>query len=138
MHRLVYVSKATDVVNDGILKEITDVAVTNNKKLSVTGCMLYASGYFLQLLEGDKKDVITLYKKIEKDPRHKACKLLLDENFEDDYRLYDKWFMTAFNVGKTSSFPDELKQSIDDIVNNRSSAVRVHRLFMEFKKYLAN
>ena len=100
--------------------------------------MLYASGYFLQLLEGDKTDVMALYHKIEKDPRHKACKILLDEAMEDSNRLYDKWFMTAFNVDKSSKFPDELKQSIDDIVNNRDSTIRVHRIFIEFKKYLAN
>ena len=138
MHRLVYVSKATDAVNDAKLKEITDIAIPNNKKLSITGCMLYASGYFLQLLEGDKTAVMALYHKIEKDPRHKACKILLDETMEDSQRLYDKWFMTAFNVDKSSKFPDELKQSIDDIVNNRDSTLRVHRIFIEFKKYLAN
>ena len=31
MHRLVYVSKATEEVNDAKLKEITDIAIPNNK-----------------------------------------------------------------------------------------------------------
>lgn len=73
----VYISKATEPFTSDSLKELTEIASNNNKKLNVTGCMLYASGYFLQLLEGNSKSVDTLYHKIEKDSRHKGTKVLI-------------------------------------------------------------
>jgi Sensors of blue-light using FAD len=137
MKQLVYISKATVPFTSDSLKALTDVAMTNNKKLDVTGCMLYASGYFLQLLEGADTNVQNLYNKIEKDPRHKGCKILFDTQLTNKNRLYDRWFMTSFNVDKIVDFPKELKQSIDDIISNPSSAIAVHRIFIEFKNYLA-
>ena len=50
--QLVYISKATEPFTAASLKQLTDVANTNNAKLNVTGCMAYSAGYFLQLLEG--------------------------------------------------------------------------------------
>ena len=44
MKQLVYISKATEAYNSDSLKTLTDLASSNDKKLSITGCMLYASG----------------------------------------------------------------------------------------------
>ena len=118
------------------LKELTDVANANNEKLNVTGCMVYASGYFLQLLEGSAESVDILYRKIEKDVRHKGTKLLLESRVDEDRRLFDKWFMTSFNVDTTKDFPEELKKNITQIIRDQKAIIPVHRLFMEFKKYL--
>lgn len=138
MKQLVYISKATELFSESSLKTLTDLASSNNKKLNITGCMLYASGYFLQLLEGEGKSVESLYRKIERDTRHKGCKILIDKEIEDDKRLYGKWFMTSFNVDTKSDFPVELKQNIQSIINNPNTNIPVHRIFIEFKRYLAN
>lgn len=137
MKQLVYISKATEPFTTASLKALTEIAVTNNKKLNVTGCMLYASGYFLQLLEGNNTSVDTLYHKIEKDTRHKGTKILLENELVDDRRLYDRWFMTSFNVDTQADFPAELKKNIQEIISDTSSKIPVHRIFIEFKKYLA-
>ena len=98
--------------------------------------MIYASGYFLQLLEGSAESVDILYRKIEKDVRHKGTKLLLESTVDEDRRLFDKWFMTSFNVDTTKDFPEELKKNIAQIIRDQKAIIPVHRLFMEFKKYL--
>ena len=134
--QLVYISKATVPFTTDSLKELTEVANTNNEKLNVTGCMVYASGYFLQLLEGSAESVDILYRKIEKDDRHKGTKLLLETKVDEDRRLFDKWFMTSFNVDTTTDFPEELKKNIAQIIRDQKAIIPVHRLFMEFKKYL--
>ena len=134
--QLVYISKATVPFTTDSLKELTEVANANNEKLNVTGCMVYASGYFLQLLEGSAESVDTLYRKIEKDDRHKGTKLLLESRVDEDRRLFDKWFMTSFNVDTTKDFPEELKKNITQIIRDQKAIIPVHRLFMEFKKYL--
>ncbi len=138
MKQLVYISKATEPFTSDSLKTLTDLASSNNKKFNITGCMLYASGYFLQLLEGNSKSVDALYHKIEQDSRHKGTKLLIEKEVEGDKRLYDKWFMTSFNVDTQADFPDELKQNIQAIIHDTHTKIPVHRLFVEFKKYLAN
>ena len=138
MKQLVYISKATEPFTSESLKTLTDLASTNNKKLNITGCMLYASGYFLQLLEGNSKSVDTLYHKIEKDSRHKGSKILIENELETDKRLYDKWFMTSFNIDTKADFPAELKNNIQAIINDTNTKIPVHRIFVEFKKYLAN
>ena len=134
--QLVYISKATVPFTTDSLKELTEVANVNNEKLNVTGCMVYASGYFLQLLEGSAESVDILYRKIEKDDRHKGTKLLLETKVDEDRRLFDKWFMTSFNVDTTTDFPEELKKNIAQIIRDQKAIIPVHRLFMEFKKYL--
>ena len=134
--QLVYISKATVPFTTDSLKELTEVANVNNEKLNVTGCMIYASGYFLQLLEGSAESVDILYRKIEKDVRHKGTKLLLESRVDEDRRLFDKWFMTSFNVDTTKDFPEELKKNIAQIIRDQKAIIPVHRLFMEFKKYL--
>ena len=134
--QLVYISKATVPFTTESLKELTEVANANNEKLNVTGCMVYASGYFLQLLEGSAESVDILYRKIEKDDRHKGTKLLLESKVDEDRRLFDKWFMTSFNVDTTKDFPEELKKNIAQIIRDQKAIIPVHRLFMEFKKYL--
>ena len=134
--QLVYISKANVPFTTDSLKELTEVANANNEKLNVTGCMVYASGYFLQLLEGSAESVDILYRKIEKDDRHKGTKLLLETKVDEDRRLFDKWFMTSFNVDTTTDFPEELKKNIAQIIRDQKAIIPVHRLFMEFKKYL--
>ena len=135
--QLVYISKATVPFTSASLKELTDLSNTNNAKLNLTGCMAYSSGYFLQLLEGQAETVDSLYRKIGKDTRHKGAKLLLEATVDEDRRLFGKWFMSSFNIDTTVNFPEELKQSITEIINDRKAIVPVHRLFMEFRKYLA-
>lgn len=137
MKQLVYISKATEPFTSDSLKTLTDLASSNNKKLNITGCMLYASGYFLQLLEGNSKSVDALYRKIEEDSRHKGTKILIENEVDGDKRIYDKWFMTSFNVDTKADFPAELKQNIQAIINDTDSTIPVHRIFIEFKKYLA-
>ena len=134
--QLVYISKATAPFTSASLKELTELANANNAKLNVTGCMAYSAGYFLQLLEGNAETVDSLYRKIGKDTRHKGTKLLLEATVDEDRRLFGKWFMSSFNVDTTVDFPEELKQSITAIINDRKAIVPVHRLFMEFKKHL--
>ena len=136
--QLVYISKATVPFTSASLKELTELANNNNEKLNVTGCMAYASGYFLQLLEGSDETVDSLYRKIEKDSRHKGTKLLLEARIDADKRLFDKWFMTSFTVDTRADFPEELKQNITEIIRDQKAIIPVHRLFMEFKKYLGN
>lgn len=91
MYRLLYLSAATDLFSKDQLVELLKKSRRNNHEIGVTGILLYKDGDFLQLLEGEKSAVETLFKKINRDPRHTGvCTLLAEECKE---RLFADWSM---------------------------------------------
>ena len=90
LKRVVYVSEKTNV-SDTTLKNIIASSKKNNPEQDVTGCLLSGSNSFLQLLEGPKQTVDTLYLKISADSRHKNILKLNDEVIGD--RLFSFWSM---------------------------------------------
>ncbi len=89
--QLGYASAATKPFGPDELKELLSKARTKNSSLNVTGMLLYHEGSFLQVLEGDKAVVETLYATIAEDPRH-ANAMLLFKN-EATERSFDQWTM---------------------------------------------
>lgn len=137
MKQLVYISRGTVPFSAEDIRKLTEISNNNNMSRGITGCMVYASGYFLQLLEGDQDEVDSLYKKIQQDTRHKNSRILIENEVDESKRLYGKWFMSSFNIDAVTDFPEELKQSINNIINGKTG-IPVHRIFMEFRKYLAS
>lgn len=88
---LVYVSSAThaDPTND--INDILKTANEYNSGNKISGVLLFNSGIFLQLLEGNENAVKNLYTKIEKDERHKNI-IKLIEVFSHS-RIYPDWSM---------------------------------------------
>ena len=65
LHCLVYCSVATQKMTDKHLKSLLVKTRQNNQRRNITGLLLYLDPYFLQILEGDKNDVESLFHKIE-------------------------------------------------------------------------
>lgn len=82
--RLVYASVAVlDAFTRPVSEEITailEVSQRKNKQSMVGGLLLYAGGYFCQVLEGPHAAVDETYMRIAKDPRHRQTKVLLRED----------------------------------------------------------
>ncbi|MFQ3250806.1 MAG: hypothetical protein ACI9O6_002646 [Glaciecola sp.] len=96
LHQLVYISVATEKFSQESLFEILDVAKENNSHQDITGSLLYDSGRFIQILEGDRVAITSLFKTISEDPRHKSIRLLyLDET---SIRLFPNWSMNMVNL----------------------------------------
>jgi hypothetical protein len=68
-----------------------------NAEHHITGCLLYHDRKFLQLLEGEKPKVISLFNAIESDPRHQSVTVLRTEERED--RIFDRWSMAFYDYG---------------------------------------
>lgn len=60
-----------------------------NREKQISGILVYRDGYFLQRLEGNRKDVTFLAESIAKDRRHTRFKILEQEAIES--RLFDDW-----------------------------------------------
>jgi len=91
---LVYVSVSDKLMTDSELKAILDVARTNNARDQITGMLLYRSGYFIQVLEGEEEAVMRTYNKILLDSRHFNCLIVYKNQIAE--LSFDRWSM-GFN-----------------------------------------
>lgn len=88
----IYCSKATDKnLSREHLEEILEKSNHNNRDADVTGILLFDSGAFFQVLEGDKRVVGDLFKKIALDSRHQDVTKLIYEPIEQ--RSFGEWSM---------------------------------------------
>jgi uncharacterized protein YbgA (DUF1722 family) len=95
IYQLTYKSKAVSEISKENLQDILKTADLHNKERNITGCLLYYNGYFSQILEGNKEDVLYIYDKIVQDSRHEKVELLWDG--ETDKRYFPNWNMSFFS-----------------------------------------
>ncbi len=112
MYSLVYRSTLCSDFSMGSFVEMLYKAREFNAANNITGCLLHHQGKIVQLLEGNKKEVKSLFERIKKDTRHKNVLLLTTE--ETFFRIFGDWSMIYEDVDKTnhSSKKRELFENI--------------------------
>ncbi len=78
LHSVVYVSASTRPFSPERLATLVTRSRERNSIAGITGMMLYKDGYFLQAIEGGKKEVCGLRDRIMGDPRHGSFIVLQD------------------------------------------------------------
>lgn len=101
MH-LIYTSAATPKFHLPDLKTILHGAHTKNAQRAVTGMLLYTTGTFFQVLEGEKAVLMDLFTIISADPRHHSVTRIIHEPIAQ--RAFGDWTM-----GFVQLDPEELK-----------------------------
>ncbi|RYD55818.1 MAG: BLUF domain-containing protein [Sphingobacteriales bacterium] len=91
IYYLVYNSKAAPLLTEQTLKNILAVSRENNTKAGITGILLYHNNHFIQVLEGEKEKVLSIYQKIALDGRHSLV-LKKIEGYEPE-RTFAEWSM---------------------------------------------
>ncbi len=135
LNQLVYISQSTRKMSGDDLNEIQRSAKDNNQHIDVTGSLFYNGGWFLQVLEGPPETLGTLYKKIEKDPRHKNSRILYNEPAK--FRTFTRWSMNMTNLDdRQADKYDQLVEVIeaaktDRKIGSASPAVTLLRIFKE-------
>lgn len=76
LHRLIYVSKATKQVSFESIQEICKKSAISNKKLGITGLLIFNRKYFIQLIEGDRSALSQVMFKIYENPLHYDIELI--------------------------------------------------------------
>jgi len=96
--RLVYASRAARAIDDGFIMGICDVASSRNASKGITGVLVTQQGQelFLQVLEGSRTDVNSLYASIVRDARHRDVTLLSYEDIEQ--RRFANWRMDMVDL----------------------------------------
>ncbi len=91
MHQILYTSKALNPFRDDELQALLEVARLNNSKKSITGMLLYCNSNFIQLLEGERDDLLALFEIISADKRHIEVKKIVES--EIDKPQFPDWSM---------------------------------------------
>jgi FAD-dependent sensor of blue light len=89
--RLIYSSEAAAGLAAVELEEMLAESRIRNLAHGITGVLLFVEGAFLQILEGEKNDVVDLMERIQRDPRHHDIKVFYEE--EVDERAFASWSM---------------------------------------------
>lgn len=93
--RLIYYSRS--VLPDGIrprmdeLKKILATANENNRARNVTGALAFDDAHFIQILEGERRDVWETFQRIATDSRHTDVTLVQFTDVPE--RLFGNWWM---------------------------------------------
>lgn len=98
--QIAYLSFATRSLKVNCDKEIQGIlenARKHNAEKGITGQLVYRSGIFLQLLEGDKAEITSLLGHILLDSgRHENIKILLNQPMKE--RIFPDWSMAFKNL----------------------------------------
>ena len=94
--RLMYASRAVPAVDQEELIAILKKSKANNAKSGVTGALCFSQGVFIQVLEGGRTAVSTLYNRIANDARHTDVVLLNYDEIEE--RRFSGWSMGQVNM----------------------------------------
>lgn len=101
--RVTYVSSATASMSKDDLMVLLSQCREYNSENGITGMLLFSNGTFLQVLEGDEKQIDSLLLTINKDPRHSDVRMLDRKSITE--RMYSDWSMGFKRVSA-----DELKR----------------------------
>ena len=108
-HCIVYFSSSVDSLDENDLAAILEQSRQNNSKLGITGVMLYVRGSIVQVLEGAKLAVDTLFERIQHDNRHKDVMAVLNRPIAQ--RQFGNWAMGYETL--TTRQLEELKAVVD-------------------------
>jgi hypothetical protein len=104
--RLLYVSEAVKPFSEAELAELVAVSSQANMHRGITGLLVCSGSNFLQILEGEDLQVKSLYRKIERDPRHQnVCQLLFRQA---DSRMFPQWGMHLANAARSATLNSEM------------------------------
>jgi hypothetical protein len=90
-YRIMYSSEAAAGLATPELEGMLAESRIRNKAHGISGVLVFVDGAFLQILEGEKDDVLELMARIERDPRHHDVKVFSEQ--EVDERAFPTWSM---------------------------------------------
>ncbi|MEM9973938.1 MAG: BLUF domain-containing protein [Pseudomonadota bacterium] len=88
--RLVYYSQRNPSMSMN-MQELMATCQRNNAPMNVTGILHFNGNYFLQVLEGGRAEVSSIYHRIAADPRHINIILISCQDVRE--RIFPTWSM---------------------------------------------
>ena len=88
---LTYVSRISKTIDPSDLAELHLAAQERNRKVNISGMLVFGGEYFIQCIEGGQEEVNHLYSKINKDPRHQELQIVSFQKISE--RQFENWSM---------------------------------------------
>ena len=132
MIQLAYVSSTTGLLTVEEIARILVVSRENNSRQGITGLLVYKGGNVLQVLEGERDAVLSLYAKIRNDTRHDGVITLYTREIAG--REFPQWSMGFHEVNDASArqlegFSEVLHPGFDLCTLKASSAAKLLACF---------
>jgi hypothetical protein len=134
MFSLTYVSSAVKPFSPRELRDLLEICVRNNRRLEVTGMLLYRDGKFMQVLEGEESVVKGVYEKLGRDPRHSGLVALLRGSVSD--RNFPDWSMGFRDLGADLDNPEGYSEFLNVPLTDklfRTDPSQAQKLLLSFK-----
>jgi hypothetical protein len=122
---LSYISKATQDMGLLALMRLTDQAAQANQRLGLSGALFYENQQFGQILEGPRVEVMRLWEKIQKDPRHHHVRILKLEDISA--RIFPSWSMRFFLAKEILKKMPNLTGVLDGLPEHDDELLRLMR-----------
>ena len=90
-HCIVYLSSSVGLLQEDDLLAILRQSRHYNSQHSITGVLLYINGSIIQVLEGEREAVESLYQRIMQDKRHSGVTRIINRAITK--RLFTNWTM---------------------------------------------
>lgn len=95
VYSIIYKSKAQTDFNVFDIHKMLQKAKYFNKVKKITGLIIYHKSQFIQLIEGDKDAIESLYSSIQADKRHYDVETLLSKS--SNQSLWNEWSMAFYD-----------------------------------------
>jgi hypothetical protein len=99
--RLLYASRPVVPLKPEIIDGILEQSRWHNVPHGITGMLCFNDDYFIQVLEGSRKNVSEVYNRIAADPRHSEVQILIFEEIPE--RRFANWTMGQVNLAKVNA-----------------------------------
>ena len=131
--QLAYISSTARPLSEEDIAQILASSRRNNAEVDVTGALLHGGDTFMQILEGPREGVASVFSRIQMDRRHRSVTVLLHDPVGRRQLPEDP--MTFYAI---SNLPGEDRQRarslFDPSVDQRSRARLLVRTFNELDR----
>ncbi|BDD00499.1 BLUF domain-containing protein [Persicobacter psychrovividus] len=102
MVSLIYTSKSTSPFEGTGLIELCNLSSIANQKRQISGYLYYNDGLFLQYIEGEEDDVMSLFESIKADGRHEILSTVFQERLlKRRFPVWDMRWLKSEDLGDT-------------------------------------
>lgn len=124
IRRIAYTSKAKINFSKRDLLNLLHDSRAFNLLDNITGVLIHKDGCFLQIIEGEPKDVKNLLERLKKDTRHENFKIL--EDILSETRLFNDWAMGCADFDDPSlSFIPGIRKDLSNPENIKNFTERL-------------
>ncbi len=133
IYQILYVSEKDKKFSDEMLDDIIEKSQQNNKKYGLTGILINSGNFFIQLLEGAKKDVEDRYTVIFADPRHRNVRTILTN--EATERLFPNWSMGLVKDPPELNMQEILPYLYKEMMDEKEGRTKILKALRKFNRW---